>query len=152
MPDEPIKSSQRVLDPNERISEVLFGLIMVLTFTGSLSVAEAGRERGVRERTAPGEPPFVRLWTRREDDEAVGRGMMLMSHIGDPDTWYTSRYAEGPHAEEARVIRKGVIGRILRDRLEQECAADRNRRHGGDQALQQHSIRHPAPRNASGVT
>jgi hypothetical protein len=33
-----------VLDPNERISEVLFGLIMVLTFTGSLSVVEAGRE------------------------------------------------------------------------------------------------------------
>ncbi len=30
------------LDPMERISEVLFGLIMVLTFTGSLSAAEAG--------------------------------------------------------------------------------------------------------------
>jgi hypothetical protein len=37
-------SSKRVLDPIDRISEVLFGLIMVLTFTGSLSVAEAGRE------------------------------------------------------------------------------------------------------------
>ena len=36
--------SPRVLEPSERISEVLFGLIMVLTFTGSLSVAEAGRE------------------------------------------------------------------------------------------------------------
>src|SRR5258707_13660265 len=44
MSDDPIKSSKRVLEPNERISEVLFGLIMVLTFTGSLSVAEAGRE------------------------------------------------------------------------------------------------------------
>jgi VIT1/CCC1 family predicted Fe2+/Mn2+ transporter len=33
-----------VLDVDERVSEVLFGLIMVLTFTGSLSVAEAGRE------------------------------------------------------------------------------------------------------------
>ena len=33
-----------MLEPIERISEVLFGLIMVLTFTGSLSVAEAGRE------------------------------------------------------------------------------------------------------------
>ena len=31
-----------ILDPIERVSEVLFGLIMVLTFTGSLSVAEAG--------------------------------------------------------------------------------------------------------------
>jgi VIT1/CCC1 family predicted Fe2+/Mn2+ transporter len=36
-------SSKRVLDPHDRVSEVLFGLIMVLTFTGSLSVAEAGR-------------------------------------------------------------------------------------------------------------
>ena len=32
-----------VLDPVERLSEVLFGLIMVLTFTGSLSVATADR-------------------------------------------------------------------------------------------------------------
>ena len=38
-----MESSKRFLEPNERISEVLFGLIMVLTFTGSLSVAEAGR-------------------------------------------------------------------------------------------------------------
>ena len=38
------RSSKRVLEPIERISEVLFGVIMVLTFTGSLSVAEAGRE------------------------------------------------------------------------------------------------------------
>jgi hypothetical protein len=44
MTDQPSQSSKRVLQPNERISEVLFGLIMVLTFTGSLSVAEAGRE------------------------------------------------------------------------------------------------------------
>jgi VIT1/CCC1 family predicted Fe2+/Mn2+ transporter len=34
--------SGRVLDPVERVSEVLFGLIMVLTFTGSLSAATAG--------------------------------------------------------------------------------------------------------------
>ncbi len=44
MSDDPIKASKRVLEPSERIAEVLFGLIMVLTFTGSLSVAEAGRE------------------------------------------------------------------------------------------------------------
>ena len=35
---------KRALEPIDRLSEVLFGLIMVLTFTGSLSVAEAGRE------------------------------------------------------------------------------------------------------------
>jgi len=43
MPEETTKPSRRVLEPAERISEVLFGLIMVLTFTGSLSVAEADR-------------------------------------------------------------------------------------------------------------
>jgi VIT1/CCC1 family predicted Fe2+/Mn2+ transporter len=42
--DSPVEPSKRVLEPHDRISEVLFGLIMVLTFTGSLSVAEAGRE------------------------------------------------------------------------------------------------------------
>ncbi len=39
-----IRSSKRVLDPIDRVSEVLFGLIMFLTFTGSLSVATAGRD------------------------------------------------------------------------------------------------------------
>jgi hypothetical protein len=33
----------RVLEPSERLSEILFGLIMVLTFTGALSAAESGR-------------------------------------------------------------------------------------------------------------
>ena len=42
MADDPI-TSKRVLEPDDRIAEVLFGLIMVLTFTGSLSVAEANR-------------------------------------------------------------------------------------------------------------
>ena len=37
-------SSKRVLELSERIAEVLLGFIMVLTCTGSLSVAEAGRE------------------------------------------------------------------------------------------------------------
>jgi VIT family len=35
---------KRLLDPIDRNSEVLFGLFMVLTFTGTLSVATAGRE------------------------------------------------------------------------------------------------------------
>jgi hypothetical protein len=37
------QQTRRVLDPVERVSEVLFGLIMVLTFTGSLSAATSGR-------------------------------------------------------------------------------------------------------------
>src|SRR6188472_1494662 len=44
MSQETRQSSKLWLEPNERISEVLFGLIMVLTFTGSLSVADAGRD------------------------------------------------------------------------------------------------------------
>jgi hypothetical protein len=33
-----------VLDPIERVSEVIFGLLMAMTFIGALSVATAGRE------------------------------------------------------------------------------------------------------------
>src|SRR6188474_1121560 len=44
MTAETIRPSTRVLEPIDRVSEVLFGLIMVLTFTGSLSVADAGRD------------------------------------------------------------------------------------------------------------
>ena len=43
MSDEPLRSSKQVLQPSERVAEVLFGLIMVLTFTGALSIAEADR-------------------------------------------------------------------------------------------------------------
>jgi hypothetical protein len=38
------ETRRRVLDPIERSSEVLFGLIMVLSFTGSISVATADRD------------------------------------------------------------------------------------------------------------
>ena len=44
MPGVPAKSFRHPLEPMERISEVLFGLIMVLTYTCSFSVAGAGRE------------------------------------------------------------------------------------------------------------
>jgi VIT1/CCC1 family predicted Fe2+/Mn2+ transporter len=35
---------KRVLDPVDRASEIVFGLLMALTFTGSVSVAGEGRE------------------------------------------------------------------------------------------------------------
>src|SRR5438046_9374438 len=38
------RSSNRVLEPIDRVSEILFGLIIVLTFTGSVSIAAAGRD------------------------------------------------------------------------------------------------------------
>lgn len=37
-------SRKRVLNPLERFCEIVFGIIMVLSFTGALSVAESGRE------------------------------------------------------------------------------------------------------------
>jgi hypothetical protein len=39
-----LTTRERVLDPIARTSEVLFGLIMALTFTGTLTAATAGRE------------------------------------------------------------------------------------------------------------
>jgi VIT family len=43
MAEDELKSSKRILDPLERSSEVLFGLIMVLGFTSTISAARAGR-------------------------------------------------------------------------------------------------------------
>lgn len=43
MAEDELKSSKRVLDPVERWSEVLFGLIMVLGFTSTISAVHAGR-------------------------------------------------------------------------------------------------------------
>jgi hypothetical protein len=43
VPEDAEKSGKRLLDTMERISEVLFGLIMVLTITCSFSVAGAGK-------------------------------------------------------------------------------------------------------------
>lgn len=44
MSEDKTAPENRVLTPIERFSEILFGVIMVLTFTCSVSVAEAGRE------------------------------------------------------------------------------------------------------------
>lgn len=47
-PDQVVKASNRVLDPMDRISEVLFGLIMVLTYTSTLGIV-TGNAAPVRE-------------------------------------------------------------------------------------------------------
>lgn len=44
MPEISTQPSKRLLDPIDRYSEILFGLIMVLTFTGSLSASASGRD------------------------------------------------------------------------------------------------------------
>jgi len=41
--EEPREARRRLLDPVDRISEILFGLIMAVTIVGSLSIATAGR-------------------------------------------------------------------------------------------------------------
>jgi hypothetical protein len=70
MADETIESSKRVVSPIDRVSEVLFGLIMVLTFTGSLSVAEAGRD--------PEAPELPRL---SKDDWVGSIGVFLIVFV-----------------------------------------------------------------------
>ena len=35
---------KQVLDPVERVSEIIFGVLMAMTFIGALSVAESGRQ------------------------------------------------------------------------------------------------------------
>jgi len=39
-----VRERDRLLDPIDRISEILFGLIMAVTIVGSISIATAGRE------------------------------------------------------------------------------------------------------------
>ena len=42
MANDPVQSTRRVLESSERIAEMLFGVIMFLTITGSLRLATAG--------------------------------------------------------------------------------------------------------------
>jgi len=44
MTEESTNTSKRILDPFDRLSEVVCGVVMVITFTGTLSVAQAGRD------------------------------------------------------------------------------------------------------------
>jgi len=44
MPEQEKEKRARVLDPVSRISEIIFGVLMALSFTGSLNAATAGRE------------------------------------------------------------------------------------------------------------
>src|SRR5512143_3234511 len=44
MATEEQENRERVLDPVSRISEIIFGVLMALSFTGSLNAATAGRQ------------------------------------------------------------------------------------------------------------
>jgi MFS family permease len=39
-----VQKRARVLDPVDRVTEVIFGLLMAMTFTGTISVATSGQE------------------------------------------------------------------------------------------------------------
>ena len=70
--------AHRLLDPVERTSEVLFGLIMVLTFTGTMSVAESGQ----------GEIRGVLLGARRLQPRLGHRGR---GDVPDGRCWHSVR-------------------------------------------------------------
>jgi hypothetical protein len=63
MREPPGEERPRLLDPLDRISEVLFGLIMAVTIVGSLSIASAGKAEVrtvmARERASRGIAPRV---------------------------------------------------------------------------------------------
>jgi hypothetical protein len=51
--EEATVASRRLLDPVERTAEILFGLIMVLTFTNSINVLSPGDADVERGASAP---------------------------------------------------------------------------------------------------
>jgi VIT1/CCC1 family predicted Fe2+/Mn2+ transporter len=79
MPDTAVRS-RRVLEPVDRVSEILFGLIMVLTFTGALSVAEAGREevREMLSAIADALPPVIASVLEPAEYEALHRRLRAL--------------------------------------------------------------------------
>jgi hypothetical protein len=44
MPNTGEQKRARILDPVDRVTEVIFGLLMAMTFTGTISVATSGQE------------------------------------------------------------------------------------------------------------
>ena len=57
---------KRILDPMSRISEILFGLIMALTFTGSLSAAMADRAKEQGKQMPDPERKDVCKWLKKK--------------------------------------------------------------------------------------
>jgi VIT1/CCC1 family predicted Fe2+/Mn2+ transporter len=81
---------ERVLDPVDRASETIFGLLMALTFTGALSVATAG-QREVREmlvaalgcNLAWGLADAVMYLVRNATERVRGRQLLARLHAAD---------------------------------------------------------------------
>lgn len=63
--------------------------------------APRGRDYG-RE---AGEPMLYALdnpWRRRQIEHAIGKGMIFMVHVADPDTWFRTKYADASLYGEKR--------------------------------------------------
>ena len=131
-------SERRVLDPVERVSEVMFGLIMVLSFTGSMSVATAGRD-DVREmligaigcNLAWGVVDAVMFVLTSV--VARGRGLLLLRDVqtaGTPERAQEAIAAALP-APLASSMRPSDYA-ALRERLMAVPVPARPRRHGRD--------------------
>ena len=112
MPSAVEKPSRRVLEPMDRLSEVLFGLIMALTVTGSFSVATAD---DAQTRTMLiGALGCNLAWG------IIDGGMYLMACIHDRGrdilTWRAARDASDPDAAR-RIIADAlppVVASVLR--------------------------------------
>jgi len=91
MPEGTKEKRAQVLDPVDRVSEVIFGLLMALTFTGTLSVATAGQE-DVRTMMA------AALGCNLEGSlyDAVRQSARSSMGIYDSDVEYRRRDAESP--------------------------------------------------------
>jgi hypothetical protein len=108
---------RRALNPIDRLSEILFGLIMVLTFTGSLSIAEAGRE-DVRTMLI-GALGCNLAWG------IIDAILFLMSALADRSesvrAWHAARESTNPEAAReaiARAMPPVVASVLTRDELE----------------------------------
>jgi len=100
------EAREPVLSPVDRVSELLFGLFMALTFTGAISVAEAGREeiRGM----------FVAALGCNLAWGLVDAVMYLVRTVTDRGRSLTLFRAvrAAPDAEAGRKVIKGLLSRF----------------------------------------
>ena len=85
---------RRILDPVDRVTEVIFGLLMAMTFVGSLSVATAGREEArtmliaafgcnLAWGLADAVIYLLRTWTERTRNRTLLRSLQAEAGPGD---------------------------------------------------------------------
>jgi hypothetical protein len=120
-PEEPTR--EPVLSPVDRVSEMLFGLFMALTFVGAMSVAEAGRTQ-VRDmfvaalgcNLAWGLVDAIMYLVRTVTDR--GRLLMLLHSVqAAPDAETGRRLVEGLLSRDAASLVSAVEVDAIRGRI-----------------------------------